>query len=65
MEHRTLAQKVEAILASGVTYKIVAERAECDVSTIQRIKTGAIANPRYSVGCAIDSFYAELCTKAA
>ncbi|MGP8291780.1 helix-turn-helix domain-containing protein [Vreelandella zhanjiangensis] len=60
-----LANKLEAILASGATYKAVAERAQCDSSTVYRIRTGAIANPSYSVGRAIDEMHAAISKKAA
>lgn len=55
-----LAEKLEAILSSGATYKAVAKRARCDVSTIYRIRTGFIVNPSYSVGRAIDEMHADL-----
>lgn len=60
-----LNQKLETLLAGQSTYKAIAERAGCDISTIYRIKTGAIANPSYSVGVAIDAMYAEAVRKAA
>lgn len=60
-----LAKKLEAILASGATYKAVAKRAECDVSTVYRIRTGGIINPSYSVGRAIDEMHAALKKAAA
>lgn len=55
-----LAKKLEAILASGATYKAVAKHAGCDVSTVYRIRTGAIVNPSYSVGRAIDEMFAAI-----
>jgi len=60
-----LAKKLEAILASGATYKAVAKRASCDTSTIYRIRTGHIVNPSYSVGRAIDEMHSELKPAAA
>lgn len=60
-----LAKKLEAILASGATYKTVAKHAECDVSTVYRIKTGSIINPSYSVGRAIDEMHAAMNKAAA
>ncbi|GEK49169.1 hypothetical protein HPA02_34520 [Bisbaumannia pacifica] len=65
MKDNDLAAKLEAILASGATYKSVAKRAGCDASTIYRIRTGAVTNPSYSVGCAIDAMHAELKPAAA
>lgn len=56
----TLANKIDAILAAGSTYKQIAESADCDPSTIFRIRTGAISNPSYSVGKAIDDIHAQL-----
>lgn len=60
MHGEELAKKLEAILASGTTYKAVARRASCDVSTIYRIRTGHIVNPSYSVGRAIDEMHDEM-----
>lgn len=65
MHGEELAKKLEAILASGATYKAVAKRASCDVSTIYRIRTGFIVNPSYSVGRAIDEMHADLKKAAA
>lgn len=65
MYRNELAKKLEAILASGATYKAVAKRAECDVSTVYRIRTGAIINPSYSVGRAIDEMHAAMNAVAA
>ncbi|WP_062359816.1 helix-turn-helix domain-containing protein [Vreelandella aquamarina] len=65
MHGTELAEKLEALLASGVTYKAIAERAGCDASTIYRIRSGAIANPLYSTGRAIDEMHAELKSRAA
>ncbi|MCY1307883.1 hypothetical protein D9M70_578490 [compost metagenome] len=56
----TLAAKLEALLSAGFTYKAIAERAGCDTSTIFRIRSGAIGNPSYSVGTAIDVMHSEL-----
>lgn len=60
MHGKELTKKLEAILASGATYKQVAQRAGCDISTIYRIRTGAVTNPSYSVGRAIDEMYDAL-----
>ncbi|MGK0546316.1 helix-turn-helix domain-containing protein [Halomonas cupida] len=60
-----LAKKLEAILASGATYKAVAEKAGCNISTIYRIRTGVIANPSYSVGRSIDLMHSKLKKQAA
>ncbi|WP_330114100.1 helix-turn-helix transcriptional regulator [Pseudomonas sp. JS3066] len=56
----TLASKLDALLSAGFTYKAIAERAGCDTSTIFRIRSGAISNPSYSVGTAIDAMHSEL-----
>ncbi len=55
MTNLTLAEKVEALLAAKMTYRAIAERAGCDTSTVFRIKNGAVVNPSYAVGSAIDS----------
>lgn len=65
MSDVALQQKLETLLAGRWTYKAIAERAGCDISTIYRIKTGSIANPSYSVGIAIDAMYAESLSKTA
>lgn len=65
MHGKELAEKLEKLLASGITYKAVAERAGCDASTIYRIKSGAIINPLYSTGRAIDEMHAEMKSHAA
>ena len=59
MSQVTLPEKLKSLLAGGLTYKAVAERAQCDTSTIFRIRNGDIANPSYSVGTAIDALYEE------
>jgi len=51
---------VDDLLESGRTYKELAEKAGCDTSTIYRIKTGFIANPKFSIGMAIGAMHAEL-----
>ncbi|WBF19240.1 helix-turn-helix domain-containing protein [Halomonas elongata] len=60
-----LAKKLEAILASGATPKAVAKEAGCDISTVYRIRSGAIVNPSYSVGRSLDEMYAKLRSHAA
>lgn len=65
MSEVALSEKLETLLAGQLTYKVIAERAGCDISTIYRIKTGSIANPSYSVGIAIDAMYAEAVRKTA
>ncbi|TKD30004.1 helix-turn-helix domain-containing protein [Azotobacter chroococcum] len=60
MTSNTLASKLAALLDAGFTYKAIAERANCDSSTIFRIRSGAVTNPSYSVGSAIDVMYASL-----
>lgn len=59
MSQETLPEKLKSLLAGGMTYKAVAERARCDTSTIFRIRNGDIVNPSYSVGTAIDALYEE------
>jgi uncharacterized protein YerC len=65
MHGEELAEKLEAILASGATYKAVAEKAGCNISTIYRIRTGEVINPSYSVGRSIDEMHAALIPVAA
>jgi len=55
-----LPNKLTALLGSGLTYKAIAERAKCDISTIFRIRNGQISNPSYVAGSAIDQMHAEL-----
>lgn len=55
-----LPQKLDDLLSSGLTYKAVAERAKCDISTIFRIRSGQITNPSYIAGKAIDDMHDEL-----
>lgn len=59
MAEVTLPQKIDALLGGEWTYKALAQHAGCDISTISRIRTGAIANPSYSVGVAIDALYED------
>ncbi|MBD1602382.1 helix-turn-helix domain-containing protein [Pseudomonas typographi] len=54
-----LPQKLDDLLGSGLTYKAVAERARCDISTIFRIRSGQITNPSYIAGKAIDDMHDE------
>lgn len=65
MSHETLPEKLKTLLASGMTYKAIAERANCDTSTIFRIRNGDVVNPSYSVGIAIDALYEESVKHAA
>ncbi|WP_122503137.1 helix-turn-helix domain-containing protein [Pseudomonas viridiflava] len=65
MSKVTHQQKVEAIRNSGMTYAEIAERCEVDTSTIFRIRQGSIADPRYSVGLAIDGLYCGVMRKKA
>ena len=60
MSATDLPRKLDALLASGMTYKAIAQRAKCDTSTIFRIRRGQISNPRYVAGSAIDQMFAEL-----
>lgn len=55
-----LPNKLDALLSSGLTYKVIAERAKCDISTIFRIRNGQISNPSYIAGRAIDLMHDEL-----
>ena len=57
MAKRTLAQKLEEIIDSGHSQKSVAEEIGCDISTIYRIRIGAIPDPRYSIGQQIDRMW--------
>ncbi|MBV1812499.1 hypothetical protein ALQ76_01809 [Pseudomonas syringae pv. atrofaciens] len=60
MSATDLPNKLDALLGSGLTYKAIAERAKCDISTIFRIRNGQISNPSYIVGIAIDHMHGEL-----
>lgn len=60
MTATTLAGKLDALLGAGQTYKAIAAKADCDTSTIFRIRSGAISNPSYSVGKAIDEMFTSL-----
>lgn len=60
MSATDLPKKLDALLGSGLTYKAIAERAKCDVSTIFRIRNGQIGNPSYVAGTAIDQMHEEL-----
>ncbi|PHN45992.1 helix-turn-helix domain-containing protein [Pseudomonas syringae] len=64
MSATDLPNKLDGLLGSGLTYKAIAERAKCDISTIFRIRNGQISNPSYVVGIAIDQMYGELCKTA-
>lgn len=60
MSATDLPEKLNALLGSGFTYKAIAERAKCDISTIFRIRNGDIVNPSYIAGKAIDLMHEEL-----
>lgn len=60
MSATDLPKKLDALLGSGMTYKAIAGRAKCDISTIFRIRNGQICNPSYVAGTAIDQMHAEL-----
>ena len=60
MSATDLPKKLDALLGSGWTYKVIAERAKCDISTIFRIRNGQISNPSYVAGIAIDQMHDEL-----
>ncbi|MEN5036860.1 hypothetical protein [Pseudomonas sp. TWI929] len=64
MSATDLPKKLDALLGSGMTYKAIAERAKCDISTIFRIRNGQISNPSYVAGTAIDQMHAELAKNA-
>ncbi|WP_122846293.1 helix-turn-helix domain-containing protein [Pseudomonas viridiflava] len=64
MSATDLPNKLNALLGSGWTYKAIAERAKCDISTIFRIRNGQISNPSYIAGIAIDQMHGEM-TKSA
>ncbi len=60
MSATELPKKLDALLASGMTYRAIAERAGCDISTIFRIRSGQISNPSYIAGRAIDLMHDEM-----
>lgn len=60
MSATDLPNKLDALLGSGLTYKAIAERAKCDISTVFRIRNGQIINPSYIAGKAIDLMHDEL-----
>lgn len=64
MSATDLPKKLDALLGSGMTYKAIAERAKCDISTIFRIRNGQISNPSYMAGKAIDLMHDELARPA-
>lgn len=64
MSATDLPNKLDALLGSGLTYKAIAERAKCDISTIFRIRNGQISNPSYIAGRAIDVMHGELAKQA-
>jgi len=64
MSATDLPNKLDALLGSGLTYKVIAERAKCDISTIFRIRNGQISNPSYIAGRAIDLMHDELAKHA-
>jgi len=59
MSKKPLSEKVDELIRSGMTGKVIADSAGCDASTISRIRSGFISNPAYSVGTAIDHLYDE------
>jgi uncharacterized protein YerC len=59
-----LPKKIEDLLATGMTYKSIAEKTGCDMSTIFRIKKGDISRPSYAIGSAIDELHSNLEEKA-
>jgi predicted transcriptional regulator len=65
MSTKSLPKMVCELLATGYSYKELAILAGCDTSTISRIKTGFIADPRFSVGTAITRLYTDRILQAA
>lgn len=59
MSTLALSEKVDALVGDGMTCKEIAAIAKCDTSTISRIRTGFIPDPKYSIGTTIDGLYAE------
>lgn len=57
MNDYQLADKLRAIVESGISCHDIARKADCDVTTIYRIRSGSILNPKYSVGITIDRLY--------
>lgn len=64
MSATNLSEKLDELFEMGMTYKAIAERANCDSSTIFRIRTKSITNPSYLVGAAIDALHAEATKRA-
>jgi predicted transcriptional regulator len=64
MSTKSLSEMVCELLVTGYSYKELAQLSGCDTSTISRIKTGFIADPRFSVGTAITRLHAG-CSKQA
>jgi hypothetical protein len=60
MSATELPKKLDALLGSGLTYRAIATRAGCDISTIFRIRNGQISNPSYIAGTAIDLMHEEM-----
>lgn len=56
----TMQARVEALLAANVSKKTIATHCGCDESTIYRIRTGAIKDPRFSIGEGIIKLYDQL-----
>ncbi|MAD27126.1 MAG: hypothetical protein CMK75_03725 [Pseudomonadales bacterium] len=59
MSNTALSEKVDALIKGGMTGKVIAEKAGCDSSTISRIRSGYIPDPKYSVGAVIDELYEQ------
>nr|WP_286948294.1 hypothetical protein [Pseudomonas sp. UBA6718] len=57
MSEKTLQEMIEAIRSEGVAYTAIARGANCDISTLFRIRQGDIQDPKYSVGKAIEGMY--------
>jgi predicted transcriptional regulator len=60
MNANHLQKKIEDIRGAGLTYVAIAKRAGCDISTLFRIRQGAILDPAYSVGSEIDRMHAQV-----
>lgn len=57
MEEITIQEKLNELLTLGNTPKDLATKIGCHISTVYRIRDGAITDPSYSVGIAIDALY--------
>lgn len=58
-----LSEIVKAIIECGLSEQEIAEKAGCDKATINRIKNGKTADPRWSVGSGLTCLYQQLLTE--